>query len=933
MKKTLALVIALAIGSGQTQANSCSSGYGSVSPYQQTGYGGVSLSKTASILLKATDIEGAAYDQATGQIIFYGKQNTSLPEMHIDDLAVAVRSIYGMGDKSPQNPGVSINTESSEIPGQVKVRYDGATQDTRFGLTMFDADRLLKGLTIGEDNETGQPISSNLPGFKSYFDLMFESNLTDGNFHERVWFEPEKVILKRSSNGDSMVFDEVKMKVLAKARDANTGEEMEPSQPGIQFSTFLTENYDAISDEYPVLKELKRLGKITAVVKWIQENNIPLDLSFLEEYSPELVNTPDYTNKHTVVRQSGNRILTTEGGIKYFLNEDNFSQNRDAQADAIMQTAIDGRPNEGEFYWDFTQQGEQYIAIAQSLTKSKKDGNFAWNEVDLSYPAPGDLSLTFIRYYDSFNEHDIGFGKGWYATPFGVRFPGKLLELTFGAEPAISKVAHYDFYIRVGNKEELYTVSGLTADQNVVYLSESKLHQVVFDEANNLYKYTNHGINQTVSFDLSGKLTQITDKNGLSLRYNYIDVDGQSILDSIAHSSRRKISLIRNSSGQITQTASPGGKATSYTYDSNKRLVKVKISSNTSTQYSYNNYGLLNKVKNSAGNIVASVSYDDYNRAHNVAFGTTSSQQRNFDLAARKTTVSNEKGLDTTSYYDSKYRLLTAYDGLSRQIDFEYQSSFGPTRQVDPRGSSTSIVYDSRGNINELSTHYEDKWRSYYNTSNLLNYIQNPLGNGVYYTYDRKGRVLYTYHNAQLEKNTNGAETGQILYDPNNKTEYEYDLSGNATAYIDPRGKRWEFTYNSDGLLITSKTPSGRTTSREYDQHARLERIYDSFGDIVSYQYDDNDRVTSTIVSGSKVVYTYNANGNVATQQDARGFITYFHYDEDDRLVQVTDAIGGQTTYQYDHSGNLKSITLPNGEIRETIFDIANRPVQEIAGL
>ena len=37
----------------------------------------------------------------------------------------AVRSVYGYGGQAPQDPGVSIGTEPSDVAGQMKVRYDG----------------------------------------------------------------------------------------------------------------------------------------------------------------------------------------------------------------------------------------------------------------------------------------------------------------------------------------------------------------------------------------------------------------------------------------------------------------------------------------------------------------------------------------------------------------------------------------------------------------------------------------------------------------------------------------------------------------------------------------------------------------------------------------------------------------------------------------
>ncbi|MFH1440614.1 MAG: RHS repeat-associated core domain-containing protein, partial [Candidatus Omnitrophota bacterium] len=133
----------------------------------QSNFGGVSLSKTAQLMLNIEDIAGAGYDEATGQVILYGRKNVSLPAMELDDLAVAVRSVYGYGGKSPQDPGVSIGTEPSDVPGQMKVRYDGQTNNTAFGSVMFESDRLLKCLTMGKDNITGAGVSSSVSGYKS----------------------------------------------------------------------------------------------------------------------------------------------------------------------------------------------------------------------------------------------------------------------------------------------------------------------------------------------------------------------------------------------------------------------------------------------------------------------------------------------------------------------------------------------------------------------------------------------------------------------------------------------------------------------------------------------------------------------------------------------------------------------------------------------
>lgn len=182
--------------------------------YDFADYGGVSLSKTAQLMVNINDITGAAFDDKTGQIVLYGKQDASLPPMNLDDLAVAVRSIYGYGGKTPQDPGVFIGTEPSNIAGQMKVRYDGQTYNTKFGSTMFASDRLLKTLTLGIDNITGAPVSSGVPGFMNMLDRYQQAgggSFPQGSFYTRMWFVPKEIRLGWSNDKSSIVFNAASM--------------------------------------------------------------------------------------------------------------------------------------------------------------------------------------------------------------------------------------------------------------------------------------------------------------------------------------------------------------------------------------------------------------------------------------------------------------------------------------------------------------------------------------------------------------------------------------------------------------------------------------------------------------------------------------------------------------------------------------------------
>ena len=91
--------------------------------------------------------------------------------------------MFGLTGKQPQHPGVSIGTERSPNPNTVTVRYDGALENTAFGHTLYEADRILKGLTLGVDNLSGQPMRANAPGFKNFLERFF----TEAMPNSQIW--------------------------------------------------------------------------------------------------------------------------------------------------------------------------------------------------------------------------------------------------------------------------------------------------------------------------------------------------------------------------------------------------------------------------------------------------------------------------------------------------------------------------------------------------------------------------------------------------------------------------------------------------------------------------------------------------------------------------------------------------------------------------
>jgi len=186
-------------------------------------FGGVDLNLTATLLGNVQDFGGATYDQATGQIILYGQQNTTLPPMDLDDLSVAVDSEYGLNGVAPADPGVSIGTQPSSVAGQMYVGYFGAVMNTGFGATLFQADRLLKTLIMGKDNITGAPVSASVPGYENMPNRYKAAGYAgytaaQSNPIDRMWFTPQQMTLALSTDGSAMEFSQTVMQLLTSSQ-------------------------------------------------------------------------------------------------------------------------------------------------------------------------------------------------------------------------------------------------------------------------------------------------------------------------------------------------------------------------------------------------------------------------------------------------------------------------------------------------------------------------------------------------------------------------------------------------------------------------------------------------------------------------------------------------------------------------------------------
>ena len=885
--------------------------------------GGVALNKTAELMLQIDDLTGATYDPATGQIVLYGNEDVALPQMDMNDLAVAVHSVFGGND-----PGVSIDPPL--VNNNFSVRYVGETRQTEFGWIMFESDRVMKILSLGRDNITGQPVTSSVPGYKSMLQRELESGTcTPGEGSTRFWFQPKEVKLVRSTDGISMVFDAVSMEVLTESMfQGGTVDDPEAEA----FAAHFTQHYDDFAQEWPILKDLKRLAKVVAVIKWIRDNDLPIDLGFVDNYTIEYFSTPDTTPATTVQGSNGTCQITITGGVSYqppneYLPDDPVSPVTNAMAEA----ALGQRPSENDFLWDFqpppqavaagiagiTEQTQ--TAVAETFARSRKNGNISFVEVDLSYPVESAFTLDLTRYYDSFSDQTDGFGLGWRELPFELRFPEEKRTFTFGSGGTSMELYEAIWVAeRPASREDLYRLLGL-ANNGLPLYKRSGSQDILWALSDGTFVLAK-AQDTEITFDTTGRVTSLADRNENVIQYIY---NGSGRLMRIAGPGDRAIVLGYNVGGRVTQASGPGARTVTYGYDAAGNLATVTDFAGQTRSYGYDANHCLVSAVDAEGNPVFSASYDDYDRATEGQLGTAAAFAQSFDLKERRTNTTDPYGEQNQQHFDNSYRVVQTIDPLSNQVDIAYAGDFGPQFITDTHGVVTQLVYDQYGN---LSVTFDgdgartDLWHDGYHR---LGATRDPEGIETAFGYDSNHNLTTIYHHVQLIFDPSGNLTGWY-YNPINVTRFGYAVTGTLETITNPRNYTTQFGYDAYGQLTASSTPSGIATSLAYDSRSRLDSLR-AGGSQIDFSYDNADNLTGIAAAAGNVGLSHDAAGNLVGIADAVGNSTGFTYDGDGNLSQVQDAGGNHTDYAYDVVGNLNEVALPNDSSTAYEYDELGR--------
>ncbi len=473
------------------------------------------------------------------------------------------------------------------------------------------------------------------------------------------------------------------------------------------------------------------------------------------------------------------------------------------------------------------------------------------------------------------------------------------------------------------------------------------------------------------TYDAAGKLLSIQDRAGLAQTLIYSDsttpisvAPRSGMLLRVSDAYGRQLNFSYDTQNRIAKMIDPAGGEYRYRYDAANNLVSVTYPDQKDKTYQYNETAYTNNV--SLPNALTGVIDENA-----VRFAT-------YYYSADGKAISGQQAGGVNQYIVSRGPdSTTITDPLGTARTYHYETILGvikTTGQSQPGGAgcgpaSSAITYDGNGNVGSRTDFNGTK------TIYAYDLVRNLEARRIEGAATAEARTITTQWHATLAMPINIAE-------PLRRTSFVYDASGNLlsktvqatadatgvqgfAAAITGPARRWTYTYNNVGQVLTTKGPrtdaddvttyaydaQGNLTSvtnalghvttlSNYDAHGHAGRITDANGVTTDMSYHPRGWLTSRTVTGAgateTTTYAYDGVGQLTQVTLPDGSAVSYTYDPAHRLTAIADSLGNRIGYTLDAIGNRISeqVRDPNGQLtRQTtrVYDALNR-LQQITG-
>ena len=389
-------------------------------------------------------------------------------------------------------------------------------------------------------------------------------------------------------------------------------------------------------------------------------------------------------------------------------------------------------------------------------------------------------------------------------------------------------------------------------------------------------------------------------------------------------------SFFHNNEGQLIRVSGANGGELFYTYNKEGNLIRVNDHTGREIRlwyrygrlwkfvnesghayvYGYNENGRLESIVTPRGIRGVFNEYDAANRVVKQVLPDGSVAEMMYDDENMRSYVKNPDGSMVIHEMDEKFRNVKNIYEDGEEV-FGYNDSNQRTFYVDKNGNKTKYRYDGRGNLTGITNALGQVTEYRYDSNNRLQVVSAGGKELRRNTYDGKGRLIKSTDAIGRSRETAYREDGlpkQIFQPDKSSIFFEYDDRGNMISVTDSRGSTYQYTYDSLN---------------------RVKAFTDAEENTIQYMYDEENHLTSIInPEGNARIYTYNESGKIVNICDFDGKEFSIEYDAMNNPSKLVDKEGRITWRQYDMMGNLKEEILPSGVVISRFYDVYNRPIK-----
>ncbi len=415
-------------------------------------------------------------------------------------------------------------------------------------------------------------------------------------------------------------------------------------------------------------------------------------------------------------------------------------------------------------------------------------------------------------------------------------------------------------------------------------------------------------------YDTRGRLSQISQGLAPDTRTSQVSYNAQGYPATLTDALNNVTAFDYDGAGRVTRQVLPDNREINYAYDANGNLTSITPPGRPPHVYSFTPVNLVQNYTPPTAGLGNPQTLYQYNKDKQLTKVTRPDLQELIFTYGATSGKLTGLSLPTGDYgyqyapATGKLSAITAPDG--GRLNYTYDGFL--LKDVTWTGTvagSVSRTYNTDFNVTELRVNGANPITFQYDNDQLLT----KAGNLILGRHAQNGLVasstlgvvsdLYGY-NAFGEVNSYTAKgSGANVF----TTAYTHDALGRISQKQETvlgQTHIEAYTYDAAGRLTEVKRDGAVLATYGYDQNGNRTTVN---GNIVA-NYDDQDR----LISYGNSVYTYTANGELLSK--AAGTTT--------------------TTYDYDLLGNLKKVTLGNGDTIDYITDGQNRRIgKKVNGL